>query len=109
MEMNDKKYRVKKVCGHYILVKREPLEETSAGGIVIARLDEDAHKAATTVGTVIDIGPTAWADPGLGGEPWCEIGDKVLHSKWAGKTFGEDYILLADEDVVCVLEDNKDE
>ena len=108
MQMNDERYNIKEVCGHYVLVEREPLEE-KVGSIVIARLDEQAHKAATTVGTVRAIGPMAWADPGLGGSPWCKVGDKVLHSKWAGKTFGEDYLLLNDEDVVAVLEDKKDD
>lgn len=97
------KYNLKKVCGHRVLVKKDDIEE-KIGSIVIARADERLEKARTTTGTVIGIGPTAWADPGLGGTNWCEVGDAVLFSQYAGKAFGDDHVLLNDEDIVAVLE-----
>jgi co-chaperonin GroES (HSP10) len=97
-----------KPCGHRVVVKQDPIEKKSKGGIIIAHENEAAAQQAGVTGTVLAIGPTAWKDPSLGGEPWCKVGDKVLFAKFAGKSFTvpeteEAVLLMNDEDVMGVI------
>jgi co-chaperonin GroES (HSP10) len=96
-----------KVCGHRVLVKPEYPEETTESGIIIGIGREyQLEKNATQIGKVVDIGDTAWSDPGLGGKPWCEIGDRVYFAKYAGKKVEdgkEEYFILNDEDIQAVI------
>ena len=102
-----------KVLGHRVLIDPAFPEETTDWGF---KLDVgDTHKlerGATTEGTVVGIGSTAWSDPGLGGEPWCKVGDRVYFAKYAGRTIKDgdkEYIIINDEDcqVVIVEESSK--
>lgn len=98
-------------CGHRIVVKPITFQEldevykrASAAGIQLLEADERAEQSAVDKGTVIKIGPTAFKD--FGGEPWCKEGDIVVYARHAGKRVkdGEtDYLVLNDEDLVCVL------
>lgn len=61
-------------------------EEVSEGGIITKTAKEVRDtRDQTSVGTVIDFGPSAWLDPALGGVPWCKKGDKVVYAKYSGK------------------------
>lgn len=96
------------IKGHRVLVKPDPIEEVTEGGIVLVHQDENAVKAATTEGTVVAVGSTAWKDEGLGGKPWAFIGDRIIYSKFAGKHVGstdDPYLVLNDEDVLATLEE----
>jgi len=84
-----------------VIIKPDPVETASKGGIILA-LDERQEKAATTTGTIIGIGPAAWLDPIMGGEPACEIGDHVVYAKYSGKFVtdpedGEEYVVVNDD------------
>jgi co-chaperonin GroES (HSP10) len=72
------------MMGNRVLIFPDPVEEISKGGIIL-NLDERKEKAACSTGTVVDFGPSAWLDPVLGGEPWCEKGDRVVFAKYSGK------------------------
>lgn len=98
---------------HRIVVKQDRLEEkderyksATAAGIVIPHLDEkDREQAAIDTGIVKAIGPTVGRD--FGAEAFVKIGDTVVFAKYAGKTVvdpedGEKYVLLNDEDVICI-------
>lgn len=96
------------VVGHRLLIKPWEPEEISDGGIVIATqstLKKEA--AAVKEGKIVGIGPNAWKafDDG---EPWAKVGDIVVFAKYAGKFLtisGEDYIVINDEDIQCILEE----
>ena len=105
-----------KPCGHRLIVKQIKLEDTDkayraakAAGIVFAETDERIRaEQSIDRGVVVAIGPTAFKD--FGGEAWCEIGQKVAFAKYSGKivedpTDHEKYMILNDEDIVCVIED----
>jgi len=103
------------VLGHRVLVKPDAVEMRSAGGIYL-NPDERKEKAAIITGVILDIGSTAWKDPGLGNYPWAEVGDKVSYAKYGGKFMadpetGEELVILNDEDIICKLtsgdEDNE--
>lgn len=104
------------VLGHRVLVKPDPLEKVSSGGIIVVNEASDNFKreeGAIVTGTVVSIGPTAWLDPGLGGTPWVAIGDHVVYGKYAGKKVKdpvteEEYQILNDEDIQIKIHNSKD-
>lgn len=97
-----------RVCGHRVLIKPYYPEEKTAGGIIVGIGKEyQLEKNATQEGVVVGIGDTAWSDPGLGGVPWCKVGDHVYFAKYAGKQVKdgeEDFFIINDEDVQAVIE-----
>jgi co-chaperonin GroES (HSP10) len=95
-----------RAVGHRVLVKPFEVEKESKGGIVMV-LDEDREFAAQEYGTIVDIGPDAWKD--FTGEPWANIGDNIIYSRYGGKIVREPnshekYVILNDEDVLARLE-----
>ncbi len=91
--------------GWRLLIKPDPLEETTKSGIVLA-VDERLHRSAINIGTITHIGPYAWKDY-KEGEPWCKVGDRVLFSKYAGAMVEDGsnrgLVLLNDEDVQAII------
>ena len=89
---------IKKVDGHWV---------TPQGLEVDHLIDEKQEEGATVTGTIVDIGPDAWAayKPS---EPFAGliVGDHVYFAKFAGKWVtdfetGEAYLAINDDDVVC--------
>lgn len=104
-----------KIPGHRILIKPEPVEEVSKGGIVIARPGnrDKLEQQATDRGTVVGVGPMCWKNFDFdkpGWQPWCKPGDKVVFARYAGKSIinpetKEEFFLMNDEDIQVVLEE----
>lgn len=102
--------------GHRVLVKPFSLEEhdkvyesAKRAGIHLLEQDERKQQVNIDKGTVVGIGPTAWKHPDFGGEAWCSVGDTVGFAKFGGKYIknpetNEDFLILNDEDVLCVFE-----
>lgn len=85
----------------------ETEKKANAAGIALPEFHQDIKSARVAVdtGTVVGIGPTAWAD--YGGEAWVAVGDRVVYARHAGYAVGEgvDKILvLNDGDIVTKLE-----
>ncbi len=96
------------VLGNRVLIKPDPIEQVSKGGIIL-NLNERQAKSETSSGTVIDYGPSAWLDPALGGTPWVEKGDRVIFAKYSGKYFtdpddDEEYIVINDDAIQVRIE-----
>jgi len=94
--------------GHRVIIKPDPVETMSQGGIVLA-LDERREKSETSTGIVIDYGPAAWLDPAMGGEPWVEKGDHVVYAKYAGKFITDpddnvEYVVINDDAIQARIE-----
>lgn len=92
---------MRKVLGNRVLIKPDPIETMSKGGIILNPNERQA-KSETSSGTVVDYGPSAWLDPMLGGEPWVEVGDRVIYAKYSGKFFTdpdneEEYVVINDD------------
>lgn len=104
------------VCGHRVLIKPKDIETESSGGIVLV-VNERMEKAGQYVGVVHSIGPTAWKafDSSLPDwKPWCNIGDTVVYAKYGGKFVidpetEEEYVIINDEDCLCVIEEANNE
>jgi co-chaperonin GroES (HSP10) len=95
-----------KAIGHRVIVRPDPIEERTAGGIIL-NVNVDRERAAAQKGTVVDIGPLAWTNEVIFGKnpkPWCVVGDRVFFARYGGKS-----INLAeeglDDDFVFVLND----
>lgn len=108
-----------KALGYRIIVKPDNLRTKTDWGLELV-MDEKLEKAAIYTGTVMDIGPLAWKDynKNYTDKPWCEVGDKVLFSKYGGTWIYDpetwdvnnldaavEYIVLDDADVLCKVGD----
>lgn len=101
-----------KPTGHHVIIEPDPVEETSEGGIVVSvgGDSEKREQAAATRGHVVAVGPTAWKDPGLGGEPWAKVGDYVYYTRHVSnlitdKETGKDYFLLTDDNIQAIIKE----
>ncbi len=92
--------------GGHVLILPDPIERTTAAGIVIPDTVADKEQAAATSGRIIAIGPSAWADID-NGMPWAKLGDRVSYPRYAGVTMtGNDeinYVLINDNDILAKL------
>jgi co-chaperonin GroES (HSP10) len=106
--------RVPQPFGSYVIVRPRDLKKYSEGkhgaSIIIARANEERDRGAVTDGVVVAIGPLAFKDDmNPSGEPWYQIGDRVVFVKYGGKfiTYDDElYIVFHYEDIMCRVEDN---
>ncbi len=75
-----------------ILVKRQEEKEMKKGGIIIP----DSAKEKPQEGKVIAVGNGKVTDEGKKISLDVKTGDRIL--------FGEEYLILREEDVLCILE-----
>jgi len=83
-----------------IKVKPDPVEEITAGGIILTPQVTDRDKAATVTGTVLAVGPSSFSGADVVSE-----GDRILFAKYGGlvhKENGEEFRFLNDEDIIAV-------
>lgn len=103
-------------AGHRVIVRPDPVEEVSEGGIVTT-LPENVgmEQAGQVKGTLVGVGPNAWKafDDG---RPWASIGDRVIYSKYAGRYLEDPeadrndpnqrdakVVILNDEDILATI------
>jgi len=93
---------------YHLIIATEEVEKISKGGIVMMTENEaKREKLGSAQGYIIAIGPHAWEELS-NGEPWAEIGDKVVFDRYAGTVPQVDglddgrFRILKDEDVIAV-------
>lgn len=96
-----------RATGHRLLLVSEAVEETTAGGIVLAKATIDKERSANVYATVVEIGHDAWADKST---DYCGIGDKVLIGQYTGKfevspRDGKEYRFVTDLDIISTVEE----
>lgn len=103
-----------KAVGHLILVRPDPVEEKTEGGIVLA-LDRKLERNACTKGTVLEVGPEAFLAfqqaagiPMDHRKPWVKAGDRIYYAKYAGKWIDdeatkEELLIIRDDDVLGLI------
>lgn len=85
------------------LVKRKNAEKVSAGGILIPETGQEKPLE----GEVVRVGNGRILLDGAVRGMDLKPGDKILFSKYAGSEIqvdGEQFLLLREEDVLCILE-----
>lgn len=105
-----------KPCGHYILIKPEPVEESYGEmGIVTGTNNQHSREHVASVrGTLVAVGENAWKAFDSG-EPWAEVGDKVYFKRHVADRIEDrtdmvnnkpqEYFLMSDENVLAVIEE----
>ncbi|MBR7926740.1 co-chaperone GroES [Aerococcaceae bacterium zg-ZUI334] len=86
-----------KPLGKRVLLSLKPVEQVSAGGLVLA----SAAKEDTAVGTVIAVGHT------VTDEDVVKVGDSVVVSNFSGTKVqheGKDYLVVELGEVLAVIE-----
>jgi chaperonin GroES len=86
-----------------ILIKRQEEKETRKGGIIIP----DSAKEKPQEGKVIAVGNGKVNDEGKKVPLDVKTGDKILFGKYSGSEVTLDdveYLILREEDVLCILE-----
>ena len=92
-----------------VIVKPDPVEEKTAGGIILAPVTTDRDKFAVQTGTIIDLSPHAfsyadWPD----GARKPEVGDRVLFGRYKGSTFGkgdDEVRIVKDKDIDAIIDE----
>ena len=101
-----------RILMHHVLVKLDDAIEADdtyrrakASGIII-ELDKREQKAVE-YGTVVQVGPTSFIDYGLTPDT-LKVGDRISLNRYAGKSIkdsdGSEYVLVNDQDILCVIE-----
>lgn len=102
-----------KAVGFRVLVKPDPIEEVTQGGIILA-VDEKLERGAVVTGIVLDVGPEAFRafNKAAGFTqyvPWVKTGDHIFYARYAGKNVvdkatQESLLLINDEDIAGLVE-----
>lgn len=96
-----------RATGHRLLLKSEPVEEVTSGGLILARKTIDKERVTNVYATVIEIGHDAWSDKST---DFCAVGDKVLIGQYTGKfetsrKDGQEYRFVTDLDIISTVEE----
>jgi chaperonin GroES len=90
-----------------IVVKPDPVEEVTAGGIIKPGAVLDKAKYAATKATLVAVGCNAFKEWG-GDARRPQAGDRVLFAQYTGArekgADGEDYVVMNDADLLAVVE-----
>jgi len=88
---------------HRLIVEPEEVETKTASGIILS-VNEKSERKAVERGEVLAIGDTAFKDFKADIIP--TVGDRIYFAKYAGKEVKDgdkDYLILNDEDVICII------
>lgn len=86
-----------------VLLELDPVEEKTAGGIIVPDSRREMQQMAQTEATLLAVGGNAFSD---WAEPKPKVGDRVLIDQYAGQApkRGEDLRRLCmDKDVVAIV------
>ena len=94
------------VVGNKVLVKPDPVEEVTKGGIVLVDQTRERDEIAGATGVVLSVGESCWEDYD---SDWAAEGDRVLYAKHAGHLLkGKDeakYRVLFDTDIIAKVDE----
>lgn len=85
-----------------VLVKRNPVEEKTASGIIIP----DAAKEKAQTGCVIAVGPGRKDTAGNVITLSVKEGDTVYFGKYSGTEAGQDFLIIKEDELLGVIETN---
>ncbi len=91
-----------KPLGDRVVVKMQPAEETTKGGIILT----NSAKEKPQIAEILAVGPGGVVD-GCEVDMFVEVGDKVLLNKYAGnevKIDDEEYIIVRQSDILAIVE-----
>ena len=101
-----------KAAGHRIVVKLDPVEEVTEGGIVLARgQDKRRWEVGQESGVVVDLGPTAFDGTAIS-DNRVKVGTRVHFKRYDGimvETRDEKYRIINDDSIFAIsnIEEDK--
>jgi len=104
-----------KPLGHRVLIKPDDVDSKTKSGIILIEETTRQERQAQVVGTVIEIGDTCWLDT-PSGEPWCQVGDRVVFAKYSGMKiwnpvegkYRDDLLIINDLDITALITEEED-
>lgn len=93
-----------KPIGNHIVVRREPTEDKTAGGIILP----DNAKKKTYRGEVVATGNGKLNRKDGSYQPMqVEVGNTILFSQWAGEEYktadGDELLIMTEDEVLAVI------
>lgn len=102
--------------GYRVLVRQDPVEMKSEGGILLG--DSDRRQAGQIWGTIVAIGPKAFTGGDFGDKEHDSYiaGTRVLYKRYGGQSFtdvgkienGRSYHLIPDTEVLGIVNTDKE-
>lgn len=90
-----------------VLVKPDPVEEVTKGGVIIADVTKEKQKYAGTKATLVAAGDNAFSEWGAAARK-PRPGDRVHFAQYSGAWIkgddGEDYVIMNDKDLTSIVE-----
>lgn len=95
-------------CEYNVVIRMDPVEETTKGGIILPGNVTDRDKLAADEGVIVAASPLAF-----GYAEWPEgsripqVGDRILMAQFDGRIWERDgvtYRLIKDKSVIAVVE-----
>lgn len=90
-----------------VVIRMDPTESKTAGGIIIPDTKKDRDELATDEGTLEAVSPHAFTyAEWLCAKP-PKVGDRVMFAQYAGRLYEKDgvkYRIIKDKDIVAVIE-----
>lgn len=94
--------------GYRLLIKPQPIEEKTKGGVILPDEAKEAALYAVTIAEVITVGAGAYDEERYPEGPWCKPGDMVQVLKTGGHRFkidGEQYRYINEDEVLALVND----
>ena len=83
-----------------VLVKREPKEEKTAGGLFMVSSENEPKN---NIGIVLAVGCGRLSANGILTPCLVNVGDKVYFSKYSGQEIDEEHIILGENEIFGTL------
>ena len=103
--------RIPQPKGWRVLVLALMPPET-AGEIVLVDQYREARGVASPQGILLSLGASAYDKKRFPEGPWCEIGDRIIFAKYAGRGFrlanGQLLFFLNDDEIMGVIDNVRD-
>lgn len=95
-------------CEYNVVVRMDPVEEKTAGGIILLNKTQEENGMAAEEGTLVAVSPLAfgyaeWPED----QPPPSVGDRVMIARFQGRLIergGVSYRIVKDADVIAVVE-----
>lgn len=89
--------------GHRVLVYPDPVEEKTAGGIILTDQAIESQQMAVARGVLVAVSSVSFDYAEIDENEIPDVGDRVTFGRYDGQTFkngkGEEYRLLSDQDI----------
>lgn len=100
-----------RAAGYNVLVVVEPVEQKTAGGIILTAQTTDKERVVQTRGRIVNMGPVAFSYDNFPAGSTPAVGDAVVFARLAGGREisgrdGQTYRIILDKDVCALIDED---